>query len=106
MVILSTAAREAGAIPPCGVSMIPDRYRIVLFDQRGCGRSTPNASLDNNTTHDLVADIERIRIELGIVRWQLFGGSWGIDARSGLRRDASRARQLHGPAGYLSADAG
>lgn len=55
----------------------PDRYRIVLFDQRGCGRSTPNASLDNNTTHDLVADVERIRVELGIGRWQLFGGSWG-----------------------------
>jgi proline iminopeptidase len=55
----------------------PDRYRIVLFDQRGCGRSTPNASLDSNTTPDLVADIERIRIELGVGRWQLFGGSWG-----------------------------
>ncbi len=55
----------------------PARYRIVLFDQRGCGRSTPNASLDNNTTPDLVADIERIRIELGIERFQLFGGSWG-----------------------------
>jgi proline iminopeptidase len=55
----------------------PDRYRIVLFDQRGCGRSTPNASLENNTTHDLVEDIERIRVELGIARWQLFGGSWG-----------------------------
>lgn len=55
----------------------PDRYRIVLFDQRGCGRSTPNASLDHNTTHDLVTDIERIRGELGVDRWQLFGGSWG-----------------------------
>jgi proline iminopeptidase len=55
----------------------PDRYRIVLFDQRGCGRSTPNASLDNNTTQDLVEDIERIRTELGIESWQLFGGSWG-----------------------------
>lgn len=55
----------------------PERYRIVLFDQRGCGRSTPNASLENNTTHDLVADIERIRTELGINRWQVFGGSWG-----------------------------
>jgi proline iminopeptidase len=55
----------------------PDRYRIVLFDQRGCGRSTPNASLDNNTTPDLVEDIERIRTELGIEGWQLFGGSWG-----------------------------
>jgi proline iminopeptidase len=55
----------------------PDRYRIVLFDQRGCGRSTPHASLENNTTLDLVEDIERIRTELGIDRWQLFGGSWG-----------------------------
>src|SRR6185437_2827186 len=55
----------------------PDRYRIVLFDQRGCGRSTPNASLDNNTTQDLVEDIECIRTELGVESWQLFGGSWG-----------------------------
>lgn len=55
----------------------PDRYRIILFDQRGCGRSTPNASLENNTTQDLVDDIERIRRELGVERWQLFGGSWG-----------------------------
>ncbi|HET6390214.1 prolyl aminopeptidase [Hyphomicrobium sp.] len=55
----------------------PERYRIVLFDQRGCGRSTPYASLEENTTSDLVADIERIRIELGIERFQLFGGSWG-----------------------------
>jgi proline iminopeptidase len=55
----------------------PDRYRIVLFDQRGCGRSTPYASLENNTTQDLVEDIERIRSELDIDRWQLFGGSWG-----------------------------
>jgi proline iminopeptidase len=55
----------------------PDRYRIVLFDQRGCGRSTPNASLEANTTWHLVADMERIRTHLGIERWQLFGGSWG-----------------------------
>jgi len=55
----------------------PDRYRTVLFDQRGCGRSTPNASIENNTTQDLVDDIEQIRLELGIDRWQLFGGSWG-----------------------------
>ena len=55
----------------------PERYRIVLFDQRGCGRSTPHASLDHNTTWDLVADMERIRTHLGIERWQLFGGSWG-----------------------------
>ncbi|MCU7919156.1 MAG: prolyl aminopeptidase [Candidatus Thiodiazotropha sp. (ex Epidulcina cf. delphinae)] len=55
----------------------PAAYRVVLFDQRGCGRSTPHASLTANTTWDLVADIERIRRELGIDRWLLFGGSWG-----------------------------
>ena len=59
----------------------PAAYRIVLFDQRGCGRSTPHASetadLSLNTTWHLVADIERLRESLGISRWQVFGGSWG-----------------------------
>ena len=55
----------------------PSAYRIVLFDQRGCRRSTPHAELRNNTTWDLVDDMERIREHLGINRWQLFGGSWG-----------------------------
>ncbi len=55
----------------------PAHYRVVLFDQRGCGRSTPHASVENNTTWDLVADIERIRVELRIDRWAVFGGSWG-----------------------------
>jgi len=55
----------------------PNLYRIVTFDQRGCGRSTPYASLENNTTWDLVADMERIREHLGIEQWVLFGGSWG-----------------------------
>jgi proline iminopeptidase len=55
----------------------PKRYRLVLFDQRGCGRSTPHAELRENTTWDLVADIERIREKLGIERWLVFGGSWG-----------------------------
>lgn len=55
----------------------PTRYRAVLFDQRGCGRSTPHAELRENTTWDLVDDIERIRERLGIERWLLFGGSWG-----------------------------
>jgi proline iminopeptidase len=55
----------------------PHRYRISLFDQRGCGRSTPHASLEQNTTWDLVADMERLRERLKIERWQLFGGSWG-----------------------------
>jgi len=55
----------------------PGRYRIILFDQRGCGRSTPHASLDDNTTWHLVADMERLRQHLGVDRWQLLGGSWG-----------------------------
>ncbi|MEY6432224.1 prolyl aminopeptidase [Thioalkalicoccus limnaeus] len=55
----------------------PARYRIVLFDQRGCGRSRPHAELAANTTWDLVSDIERIRQVLGIERWLVFGGSWG-----------------------------
>ena len=55
----------------------PARYRVVLFDQRGAGRSTPHADLQDNTTWDLVADIERIREHLGIDRWLVFGGSWG-----------------------------
>jgi len=55
----------------------PTIYRIILFDQRGSGRSTPHASLENNTTQDLIADIEKIRDHLGIERWVLFGGSWG-----------------------------
>lgn len=55
----------------------PSVYRIVLFDQRGCGRSTPFASLEANTTWDLVADLERLREHLGLPAWQVFGGSWG-----------------------------
>jgi proline iminopeptidase len=55
----------------------PMLYRIITFDQRGCGRSTPHASLENNTTQALVADLERIREHLGIEKWVLFGGSWG-----------------------------
>ena len=55
----------------------PAIYRIVLFDQRGCGRSRPHASVEDNTTWHLVADIERIRETLGIERWAVFGGSWG-----------------------------
>lgn len=55
----------------------PQAYRIVLFDQRGCGKSTPFASLEKNTTWDLVADMEKLRTHLGIETWQVFGGSWG-----------------------------
>ncbi|EEB86159.1 prolyl aminopeptidase [Roseobacter sp. GAI101] len=55
----------------------PEKYHVILFDQRGCGRSKPFASVTNNTTWDLVADIERIREALGISQWIAFGGSWG-----------------------------
>jgi len=55
----------------------PEKYRIILFDQRGSGRSTPHAELKHNTTQDLVDDIERIREHLGVDQWVLFGGSWG-----------------------------
>ncbi len=63
-------------------SFDPARYRIVLFDQRGCGRSTPHASdpradMSCNTTEHLLADMERLRVHLGVERWLLFGGSWG-----------------------------
>lgn len=65
----------------CGAKMRcfhdPAKYRIVLFDQRGAGRSTPHADLVDNTTWHLVADIEQLRAHLGIDRWQVFGGSWG-----------------------------
>lgn len=56
----------------------PRRYNVLLFDQRGCGRSLPHASLENNTTWHLVADIEHLRAEvMGAERWLVFGGSWG-----------------------------
>ena len=55
----------------------PQYYRIILFDQRGCGRSRPKSSVEHNTTWHLVADIERIRAEFEIDSWVVFGGSWG-----------------------------
>jgi len=71
-----------GCRPGQGRTFNPDRYRIVLFDQRGCGRSTPHASdpaagLSVNTTGHLIADMERLRAHLGIERWLLSGASWG-----------------------------
>jgi proline iminopeptidase len=55
----------------------PSKYDVLLFDQRGCGQSTPFASLEHNTTWDLVADIEKLREMVGVPRWLVFGGSWG-----------------------------
>jgi proline iminopeptidase len=55
----------------------PHKFRIILFDQRGCGKSRPHASLENNTTPNLVADMDAIRTHLSIQKWVLFGGSWG-----------------------------
>jgi len=67
----------AGTSPDHRRFFNPKAYRIILFDQRGCGKSTPHASLEENTTWDLVNDMEIIRKHLKIERWQVFGGSWG-----------------------------
>ena len=67
----------AGCTPDQRRLFDPARYRILLFDQRGCGRSRPHAGLDNNTTWHLVADMERLRAMLGVSQWLAFGGSWG-----------------------------
>jgi proline iminopeptidase len=67
----------AGCNPKTRRFFDPKHYRIIQFDQRGCGRSTPHAELTDNTTWHLVADIERLREHLRIERWQVFGGSWG-----------------------------
>jgi len=66
-----------GLIPAYRQFFDPENYRIVLFEQRGSGRSTPHACVEDNTTWDLVADIESLRERLGIDRWLVFGGSWG-----------------------------
>lgn len=66
-----------GSSPAARQFFNPERYRIILFDQRGCGRSVPHASLDANTTWHLIADMEQLREHLGIDRWLVFGGSWG-----------------------------
>ncbi len=66
-----------GSIPLYRQYFDPDRWRIIIFDQRGCGRSTPHAELRENTTWHLVGDIEALRTHLGIDQWVVFGGSWG-----------------------------
>jgi len=66
-----------GAAPAMRRFFDPRRYRIIVFDQRGCGRSRPFSSLDHNTTPDLISDIEQLRTYLGVDQWLVFGGSWG-----------------------------
>jgi proline iminopeptidase len=73
----------SGSSPGHRRSFHPDRYRLVQFDQRGCGRSTPSAAdpatdLTTNTTEHLIDDIERLRVHLGLERWLVWGGSWGV----------------------------
>lgn len=72
----------------------PAHYRIVLFDQRGCGRSQPAGDVDKNTTPDLVEDIERLRQHLGIEHWLLFGGSWG--STLALAYATTHPQRVHG----------
>ncbi|PWT93531.1 MAG: prolyl aminopeptidase [Proteobacteria bacterium] len=67
----------AGCSPAHRRLFDPKRYKAMLFDQRGCGRSRPHANLDHNTTWHLVADIERLREQAGAEQWLVFGGSWG-----------------------------
>jgi proline iminopeptidase len=76
-VVLLHGGPGAGATPTHRRFFNPHHYRIIIFDQRGAGRSHPLGSLKNNTTRHLLRDIEMLRIHLGIKRWHLFGGSWG-----------------------------
>ncbi len=76
-VVLLHGGPGGGCSPKMRCFHDPAKYRIVLFDQRGSGRSRPHADLIDNTTWDLVADIEKLRTHLGLDAWQVFGGSWG-----------------------------
>ena len=84
-----------GTVPDYRRFFDPATYRIVLFDQRGSGRSTPHANLEENTTWHLVADIEQLREHLGIESWHVFGGSWGSTlALAYAERHPTRVRSL------------
>jgi len=76
-VVVCHGGPGGGSTPSMRRYFDPHRYQIILFDQRGCGRSTPHAELRENSTWDLVSDMEQLRQKLGIDRWQVFGGSWG-----------------------------
>lgn len=76
-VVVCHGGPGGGCSPPMRRFFDPDHYRIILFDQRGCGLSRPHAGIENNTTPLLLADMEQLRATLGIDRWIVFGGSWG-----------------------------
>jgi len=76
-VVVCHGGPGGGSTPSMRRYFDPSRYRIILFDQRGCGKSRPHADLTDNTTWHLVEDMEKLRRHLGIERWQVFGGSWG-----------------------------
>jgi proline iminopeptidase len=77
-VVFLNGGPGGGSSPDHRRQFNPDKYKILVFDQRGCGKSTPYASLDHNTTWDLVEDIEKLRTQVSKVdKWQVFGGSWG-----------------------------
>lgn len=76
-VVLLHGGPGGGSIPTYRQYFDPTQWRIVIFDQRGCGKSTPHAELRENTTWDLVSDIETLRSHLQIAQWVVFGGSWG-----------------------------
>jgi proline iminopeptidase len=76
-VIVAHGGPGAGSNPEQRRFFDPNQYRIILFDQRGCGKSTPQGCLENNNTQALISDMEIIREHLGISKWVVFGGSWG-----------------------------
>ena len=76
-VVVCHGGPGAGSTPKYARFFHPDKYRVILYDQRGAGKSTPKYCMENNTTQDHIADMEKIRVELGIEKWVVFGGSWG-----------------------------
>ena len=76
-VVVCHGGPGGGSTPSMRRYFDPERYKIILFDQRGCGKSNPHAELEDNNTHALVEDMEKLRQHLGIEQWQVFGGSWG-----------------------------
>ncbi|MEZ5892383.1 MAG: prolyl aminopeptidase [Parvularculaceae bacterium] len=76
-VVVCHGGPGGGTTPSMRRYFDPERYRVILFDQRGCGKSRPHAELEDNTTWALVEDMEKLRRHLGVDKWQVFGGSWG-----------------------------